>query len=148
MTTGEDNNDPTNRLIGSRFGEEGGADARAAQAKSRAKMIENNSVRRMVNRIAAHEFDTGPDAPPIQDQIRGIFGRKMTGAQMMAAARVAQGMKNYKAMQNIVEDIDGKLIEKKVEAQVSYADLVAGSLDREREEQEATLVDGSDPQES
>lgn len=143
----DDTTDPTDRLIGSRFGEDGGADARDAQAKSRERMMENSSIRRMVRRIAAHEFDMAPGSQSIPDQIRGIFGRKMTGAQMMAAARIAQGMKNPTAMQQVVEDIDGKLIEKKVEAKVGYAELVAGSLERERTEQEATLVTGQDQEE-
>jgi len=146
--TDDKKQDPTERLIGSRFGEDGGADAREAQAKSRQKMIENASVRRMVNRIASHEFDFAPDAKAIPDQIKDVFGRKLTGAQMLAATRFAQAMKNPTAMQQIVEDIDGKLIEKKVEAKVGYAELVAGSLEREREEQGATLVTGSDQEES
>lgn len=125
---------------GTHFGKEGAADAQAAQAKSRVTMKENSSIRRMVKRIAAHEFDVSEGAPPISDQIKAIFGkRKMTGAQMFAATRAAQAMKNYKAMQNLVEDVDGKLIEKKVEATVNYADLVSGSLQLEKDD---TFVTG------
>lgn len=138
------NPNPIVHLEGKRFGEEGGGDPREAQAKSREKMKENASVRRMVRRIAEHEFDFGDGAKPIPDQIKDVFGsRRMTGAQVLAAARFAQGMKNYKAMQGLVEDIDGKLIEKKAEAKVGYAELVSGSLDMERDGEDDTLVTGN-----
>lgn len=139
------NQNPIVHLEGKRFGEDGGGDPREAQAKSREKMKENASVRRMVRRIAAHEFDFGEGAKPLPDQIKSdVFGtRRMTGAQVLAAARFAQAMKNNTAMNSIVEDIDGKLIEKKVEAQVGYAELVSGSLDMEREEEDDTLVTGN-----
>lgn len=134
------NKNPLARLDGNSFGTKG-EDPREAQAKSREKMKENSSVRRMVKRIAEHEFDFNEGAKPLPDQIKDVFGkRKMTGAQVLAAARFAQAMKNNTAMNAIVEDIDGKLIEKKVEAKVGYAELVSGSLDMEKEDD--TLVTG------
>jgi hypothetical protein len=130
---------PVARLGGKTFGKDGGADPKEAHAKSREKMKENFSIRQAMRRIAAHRFDTSEDAKTLDKQLKqDIFPRAtMTGAQVAAIARFTQAMKNYKAMQAVVEDIDGKLIEKKVEAKVGYAELVAGSMDDGE-----TIVDG------
>lgn len=133
--------DPTKYLIGKRFGEPGGANQKEALAKGHEVQRRNRGVRAEIKRISEHEFDTSEGAPPIAQQIKEkVFGNKtMTGAQILAATRFAQGIKNFKAMQNVVEDIDGKLKEvKEVRANIGYAELVAGSM----EDDDATLVSG------
>lgn len=119
-------------------------DPRDAQKKSTQKLHENREVRVALRRIAAHEFDFSDGARPIQDQIKDdVFNRKkMTGAQMFAAVRASQAMRNWKAMEGLINDIDGKLVEKRVEATVSYADLVNASLKLEKEGD--TLVSGDE----
>lgn len=120
-----------------RFGAPGGPDPKAAQKKSREKLW---SVRDQLRRIAAHEFEPGAKLTP--DDLAGIFkspNGKLTGAQLLAMAKFQQGMKNFKAMENVTNDIDGKLIEKQKVATVTLAELVEGSYkdgddDAEREE--------------
>jgi hypothetical protein len=137
------NPNPVTRFKGRTFGGDG-ADPKEAQAKSREKMKENNSVRQAMRRIACHQFDTSEDAKPLLKQIQqDIFPRRtMTGAQLAAITRFTQALKNWKAMQNVVEDIDGKLIEKKVEAKIGYAELVAGSMD----DGETVIDGGAEPE--
>lgn len=68
------------------------------------------------------------DAPALDDQAKKLLGRNLTGAERMALVRIRQGFAgNYKFNQSCTEDVDGKLLERKVEAQVSLADLVNGS---------------------
>lgn len=117
-------------------------DPKEAQAKGVKNRNENREVRASLRRIAAHEFDFSEGAKPIQDQIKNdVFkSKKMTGAQFFAAVRASQTLKNWKAMEGMINDIDGKLVEKRVEAQVSYADLVNQSLQLEGD----ALVNGGD----
>lgn len=133
---GLDPDNPVNRLLGHRFGEPGGANPDQSKTQNRPW-----SVRDGIRRIAAHEFDISEGAPPIPDQIKKLFKGKMTGAQIAAATKWAQSMKNWKAMENLTVDIDGKHIEKKVEAKVGYAELVAGSLEQEKDQ---SFVTGED----
>lgn len=136
------NPNPIIHLKGKTFGEEGGADPRAARASGPKDRYE---VRRALRKIARHEFELDEDAKPMDKQMKEVFGgRKLTGAEILAATKFKQAMKNWKAMDNLTNDIDGKLIEKKVEAQVGYAELVAGSM--QEEDDEETIINGKEPQ--
>ncbi len=104
----------TEHSKGHRFGDEGHTDPREAQKKASKPW----SIRNGVRRIAGSEFDVGPDAPPFGDQLNQVFGgtSRMTGAQIAAVKKFSQAMNDVKAMENLTNDIDGKLIERKVEA--------------------------------
>lgn len=101
-----------------------------------------DKVRAELARIAGHEFQMGEGAAPLPEQIKNkVFGGKLTGAQILAATRFAQALKNWKAMEGTINDIDGKLVEKKeIKADIGYAELVTSSMREGLED--ATLVDG------
>lgn len=120
------NPDIQQHAIGHRFGEAEGADPRAAQQKSKPW-----SIRAMAKRICAAEFDVGPNAPSIEEQIKTLFGGKMTGGQLAAVRKFAQAMKDPRAMDTLIDNVDGKLIEKKIEATATLADIVGKSYDGE-----------------
>lgn len=109
------------------FGAPNGTDPREARAKANPPW----SVRHAIKRIAAcPDLDIDRGAPSLMRQIKTkVFNGKMSGGEILAAQKFIQAMTNYKAMKEVTEDIDGKLVERKVEAKVSLADLVNGSYE-------------------
>lgn len=110
---------------GYRFGDPNGPDPAEAGRKGGQQKA---SIRAAVRRIAAAEFDIGEDAPPMKTQINRVFGgeNKMTGAQMAGARKFALAMNDLRGLENLTNDVDGKLVEKRVEAKTSLEDLVNG----------------------
>jgi hypothetical protein len=64
-------------------------------------------------------------------------GGEVTIGQAIAVVRVAKALEgNYRFSQSVREDISGKLVEKKVEAQVTLEQLVSGSYEEPSENSE------------
>lgn len=126
-----------------RFGEPGGADpAEAAEEKHR-----RGSPRSALRRLACHmpEIEITPEGTmkaPSPNQIAQAFGRgkkfnQLTMAEIWAIQFQKQGMQDGKIMTKVIENVDGKLLEKKAEAKVgTLAELVAAADDLERAEEE------------
>lgn len=104
-----------------------GNDPKVAQQKA----LKPWSVRHMVRYFARQEWDLSKEAKPMRDQALVMLGKtKLTGAEAMALARVQQAMMaNPKFSQFCVEDIDGKVVDKSLSAQVSLADLINGNFE-------------------
>lgn len=113
-----------------KFGSDGGPDPSAAAAKGNRSRAQ---IRQALRRLAAFQFDVTDNAPPLNDQMRDVFMRKgyITGAEMAAIRKFTQAMKDYRAMENITNDVDGKQIERVVEAKVTLSDLVNGIYEPE-----------------
>lgn len=111
--------------IGYRFGEPGGADPSEA-SKMGARPYE---IRRALKKIARTIFDVTEGAPTFEKQVRDIFGGEMSGAELAAVRKFMQAMKDYRAMENLTNDIDGKLVERRIESRVTLAELVTGSYE-------------------
>lgn len=89
-----------------------------------------NSIRRAQRRLAAHK--PGTDTPQLRDFARAFHPHgklsELTVAQLMAIKSAQQATQNYKAMENFINNVDGKLIEKKAEVQMgSLVDIVAAA---------------------
>lgn len=123
-----------------RFGSAGGADPSAAASKRNTE-INPSSVRQKLRRLAVHV--PGNARPTATDLARAFDKRGMTElsmAEIWALQRAQQAMGNYKAMDTLIDHIEGKLVNKQVEVNVdSYADLVmaADKLDREGQADDA-----------
>lgn len=114
-----------------RFGSKDGADPSEAATK-RNKEANPNAVRLAMKRLAASEFDIMQ--PLTAEDIAKKFGRNGTivsGAQMIAVKKFQVAMKkgDPKILQQVTDDIDGKQVEKKMEASVTLADILAASHD-------------------
>lgn len=125
---------PTQELIeagkNTRFGSKGGADPSAAATK-RNNDANPSQIRSAMKRLAAAEFDITQDFTPAE--LLKKFGRNgvvVSGAQLIAVKKFQIALKkgDVKMLQQVTDDVDGKQIERKAEAQVSYAELVAGSF--------------------
>lgn len=113
------------KLLG--FGTERGADPKEA---GRAGGTKRWSIRNAVRRLCAQEFDfTRIDDPKYLQEFLTEGGRRNpTLAEMLALKRIQQAMASPSAMEMVVGDIDGKLVEKKAEVQgKSLAELIAMS---------------------
>lgn len=112
---------------GHRFGDAGGADPREAQAKGAKPWSIRNSVRR----ICAAEIDITRNFS--QAELVKIFGKDaetISIGQLLAARKIEMAFKgSEKMMTEVTNDVDGKLIEKKVEAKTTLEDLVNGDHD-------------------
>lgn len=120
-------------LIGKayQFGAEKGPDPTEA-IKKRNEKGHPGEIRVALKRLACAEIDI-TRTPTAEDMAR-IFGKggtKVTMAQMAAIMKFQQAMKNYKAMDTLIDHVDGKQIERKVEATVTLADLVTRSYELE-----------------
>lgn len=115
-----------------RFGSEKGPDPVEAQ-KAREAKGNPGEIRGALKRLACAEIDI-TRTPTAEDMAR-IFskngGTKITMAQMAAIMKFQQGLKNWKAMDSLIDHVDGKQIERKVEATVTLADLVTRSYELE-----------------
>lgn len=117
------------QLQNTAFGSPGGPDPRAAQKASVAKAQETRSVRAAIRRFAGYTIEE------LQSMSRK---RNIPAAHMLAIAKFQKAISgDVKAMQQIEESIDGKLVEKKVEAKVTLAELVLESY------AEHPLIDGN-----
>lgn len=108
---------------GTRFGSDNGPDPSEAGRKgANAKW----SVRNASKRIAA--LTVG--------EAKEMMGRmdELTVAQAVALSKFRSAMAgDTKAMQQFTDDVDGKLIDRKVHAEITLADLVTGSLEFDEE---------------
>lgn len=101
------------------------------------------AVRRAAAKIAAHQFDISDDAPKLDAQIRNdvfkVEGNRMRGAELVASRHflcAASGTdKGIKAIKSFTDDVDGKLIQKSVEAKVTLEMLVLGSFEEEDDDE-------------
>ena len=121
-----------------RFGSENGPDPKAAKAKqTEAGQGNQHSVRNALRRLAASDFVLGENmTPEVLVKKFGRNGVEISGAQMLAVRKFEQGMKNWKAMDSLIDAIDGKQVQKVVEAQATLADLVNHSYELENQTEE------------
>lgn len=113
-----------------RFGQPGGADPR----KAREAQPNPNSVRACLRRLMT--YPVSPDLP-INEQLTvgnllAYLGRghdTPTLAMMAAIQTYKHGVANGKIMMQMIDQVDGKLIEKKVEASATLEQLVTGEYD-------------------
>lgn len=122
------NPDIVKHAEGHRFGDAGGADPSAAGKKGNESRW---SIRSSLKRIGRFEFDVSEEGMQnLSEQFRRAFNsKKLTGSELAAIKKFSQAMLNEQAMDKLIEHIDGKLVERKVEATVTLADLVNGSYD-------------------
>lgn len=114
-----------------RFGQPGGPDPREARAK-----VERNpsSIRTAIRRLMAREIDLNkplPEQMTPEVRLKYLAGPngKATEAMIMAMKSVTQAGDSFKAMANIIDQVDGKLVEKKVETSMTLEQLVTGDFD-------------------
>lgn len=107
------------------FGSEGGADPSEA-GKLGAK--KTNSIRKAVRRIAAMEV--GFAMSLTEKQVM----EKLTMAEAVALSKFRAALGgDVKAMKELEDSVDGKIVEQRVHAEVTLADLVTGSLEYDEE---------------
>jgi hypothetical protein len=106
------------------FGAEGGANPSEAAAKSN-----GGSIRGAVRRIAhMHPDDAKKLADPNSPQA--------TMALIVAATKYQRALKgDVRAMQQLEDSIDGKLVEKQIQAETTLEELVTGSFEHEQREE-------------
>lgn len=116
-----------------RFGQKDGNDPKEAKAKQTAAGLGNqHTIRNSLKRLACAEVDI--TKMPTAEDMAKMFGRdgtKVTMAQLAAIKKFQQAMGNWKAMDSLIDHVDGKQVERKVEATVSLADLVNRSYELE-----------------
>jgi hypothetical protein len=119
---------------GTRFGTPGAAD--------QATLPKNTAIRAALRRIAAFEFDVDVlERGPKPSELMRIFtkgGRTITGAQLAAIKKYSQAFQNYKAMDTMIDQVDGKQVQTIAQAQVTLADLVNGSYEVGNAQEEHT----------
>lgn len=111
-----------------RFGAPGGPDPKAA----REKQVNPTSIRSCLHRLMAYPLDPNK---PMSDQIRSDallkflgYGREPTLAMLAAIQTYRHGVESGKIMMQLIDQVDGKLIEKKVEATIPFSEIVKDSL--------------------
>jgi len=129
--------DETTRIIeagkNTRFGSQGGPDPSAAAAKGNKN---RSSVRAASRRIAAMEV-----AFAMELAGKEKF-QKLNMAEAVALAKFKAALAgDTTAMQQVTEDVDGKLVDRKVHAEVTLADLVTGSLEYDDEFRKGDAID-------
>lgn len=114
------------------FGAENGPDPVEAGKKGGHT---GGSIRASIRRLAAQDIDLTRNLT--HTDIVKMFGRnqgKVSMAQALAAAKFQKALKgDVKAMAQLEDSVDGKLVEKRIEAEVTLADLVNGSYEHEQE---------------
>ncbi len=112
-----------------RFGQPGGPDpGLMAREKNPAH------VRAVLRRLAACEIDiTQPVTIELLSKMLRRDGSMLTGAEMLAVRKWQQAMTNWRAMDSLIDAIDGKQVQKQVEAQATLADLINRSYELETE---------------
>jgi len=114
------------------FGQEGGADPKEAREKSSPW-----SIRMATKRIARM---TVTEAKAMADR-----KNELTMAQAVAAMKFQRALNgDVRAMQQLEDSIDGKLVEKRVEAKTSLEDLVMASLEGDEGNERVTEISEGD----
>lgn len=114
-----------------RFGAEGGPDPSEAGRKGAQRKW---SVRDSSRRMAALTVGEAKEMMKNMDQL--------TVAQAVALSKFRSAMAgDTKAMQQFTDDVDGKLVDRKVHAEVTLADLVTGSLEFDDEFSKEGAID-------
>lgn len=132
----EDNGKSRNELMvinqRTRFGQEGGPDP-SASAKKKNETQHTASVRLTLRKLGMAKIDiTKPITPETVAKAMGYRSAEdLTVIDLCSMMKLQQAMKNWKAMDTLIDHIDGKQVQKVVEAQVSLADLVNKSMDKE-----------------
>lgn len=134
-------NNPNIANCGRKFGEPGALTPKQASDKAQ-EMGGPYSVRNSLRRIAAHDFeaDFSKPADMVKEIEKKVFKEKK-GAAFIAYCKFRQALTNPKSMDSLIDAIDGKQIETKVEAKVSYEDIVKGSY---RLDDNGVIVTGED----
>lgn len=86
------------------------------------------SIRMALRYLSKTQFD----GEITLDDLRNIFIKErggITAAEIVACKRFMQSLDDWRAADGLIDHIDGKLVERKVEAQVSLADLVTKSYE-------------------
>lgn len=120
-----------------RFGAEGGPDPSASGYKT--MTTKNPSrVRAALQRIAAADFDISK--PMNEKTIASVFGREgtLTGAQIFAVQKAKQAMGNWKAMDSLIDAIDGKQVQKVIETKVTLEQILSRSEEIEEQDEQGT----------
>lgn len=128
----ENNGKPAEEIIeigkATQFGQPGGADPRAA----REKQVNPTSIRSCLHRLMAYPLDPNK---PMNEQIKPDallkflgYGREPTLAMLAAIQTYRHGVESGKIMMQLIDQVDGKLIEKKVEATIPFSEIVKDSL--------------------
>ena len=115
------------------FGGENGADPKEARAKGDP---DRHSIRRQITRITGLEIGDFLDLKSQKEiftQAAKKLGysseKNMTYAQVIAVRKLSLAIAgNVKAMKEIEDSVDGKLVEKRMESKVSLEDLVNESF--------------------
>ena len=118
-----------------RFGQPRGPDSAAAARKKNAEQ-HAASIRLSLRRLM--EFEIDMTKPVTQDVLAAAFGRDgrcLTLAQACAVRKVYQALNNPRAMDMLIEQIDGKQVQATAEAKVTLADLVNASVSLERQQE-------------
>lgn len=106
------------------FGQSGGADPAAYGEKSGAAREVAHDIRAKLKRLAVHV--PGTDKPSLDDLAKA-FGpdktkKNLNMAEMWALIKTQQAMSSGAYMRDLVEDVCGKQVEKKVEARADSLD--------------------------
>lgn len=120
-------------LVKYQFGKDGGNDPREAKQKqTEAGQGNQHSIRNSLRRLMTQDIDV-TKTPTAKDMAKmfGRSGTKIKMHEMMAIASVQQALKNFKAMENVINNVDGKLVEKQMTTNVTLADLVTKSYEAE-----------------
>jgi len=125
----ENNGNPDIHKYAKKFGTPDGPDPREA----RAKQVNPTSIRSCLHRLMAYPLD--PEKP-MADQIRPDkllkflgHGHKEPSLAMLAAIQTYRhGVESGKIMMQLIDQVDGKLIEKQVTATMPFSEIVKDSL--------------------
>lgn len=122
---------PNITKVSKKFGQPGAADPREAAKKLKANP---SSIRLNIRRLMAREVDpTNAQELSIVEAARYLAGPnakgKVTTAHLIAATAVSQAVKNFKAMGNLIENVDGK-VASQVNHTLSLETLVTGNYDQ------------------
>lgn len=116
---------------GHRFGDKGGADPVAAGSKGG-----KTSIRKSVRRIAGMTVE---HAMSLTDK---EILQKLSMAEAVALHKFKRALSgDVRAMQQLEDSVDGKVVEQRIHAEVTLADLVTGSLEYDEEFQNKEPID-------
>lgn len=106
------------------------------------------SIRNAVRRICAREMIKmqADEKMTIERLAELVFdGRQPSMGEMVALRRVFEALRgNPKFSQFVTEDVDGKLVQKTVEAKATLAEIVSKSYDEEQADEPEHTTEGSE----
>ncbi len=113
-----------------RFGQPGGADPKEARAQVK---VNPTSIRSCLHRLMAYPLDPNKSMgeqikPDALLKFLGYGHKEPTLAMLAAIQTYRHGVESGKIMMQLIDQVDGKLIEKKVEATVPFSEIVKASL--------------------